>query len=340
MKVPFPYFGGKSTVAHIVWSALGDVGHYIEPFAGSAAVLLNRPDYDPQQHVETINDADAMIANVWRAIRQDPDGVARYCDWPVSHVDLMARKKKLNARYAELTERCWADDLYYDTELAGLYVWAASCWIGRGLISPGQRPHLARGRCVHAKGQIPNLAVGQGVHAKGQIPHLADGTGRALGDPYNPNLYAWMRALAERLRYVRTICGDWRRVCRGNWKTHPGRPCGVFFDPPYSDVAERDSKIYTQDSDSVAHEVRAWCRGRADDRDYRIVLAGYYEEHESLLAEGWSVHRWKAQGGYSNQRRGQKSENRHREALFFSPHCLPIAKARQEQQALWPMAAE
>lgn len=35
-KAPFPYFGGKSKAAPLVWQLLGDVEHYVEPFAGSA----------------------------------------------------------------------------------------------------------------------------------------------------------------------------------------------------------------------------------------------------------------------------------------------------------------
>lgn len=49
MKAPFPYFGGKSTVAPIIWKALGQPKHYIEPFFGSGAVLLARPDYRPKE---------------------------------------------------------------------------------------------------------------------------------------------------------------------------------------------------------------------------------------------------------------------------------------------------
>ena len=44
LRAPFPYFGGKYRAAPTVWAALGDVGLYIEPFAGSAAVLLARPE--------------------------------------------------------------------------------------------------------------------------------------------------------------------------------------------------------------------------------------------------------------------------------------------------------
>jgi hypothetical protein len=38
-KAPFPWFGGKSQAAPLVWSLLGDVPHYVEPFYGSGAVL-------------------------------------------------------------------------------------------------------------------------------------------------------------------------------------------------------------------------------------------------------------------------------------------------------------
>ena len=37
---PFPYFGGKWRAAGRIWEALGDPSGYVEPFAGSAAVLL------------------------------------------------------------------------------------------------------------------------------------------------------------------------------------------------------------------------------------------------------------------------------------------------------------
>jgi hypothetical protein len=54
------------------------------------------------------------------------------------------------------------------------------------------------------------------------------------------------------------------------------------------------------------------------------VIAGYYEEHEELLSEGWGVYRWQTGGGYANLGRGKGRENAKREALFYSPNCLPI----------------
>ena len=57
LRAPFPWFGGKSRVAHIVWSHFGDVRNYVEPFAGSLAVLLGRPT---EPKIETVNDLDCI----------------------------------------------------------------------------------------------------------------------------------------------------------------------------------------------------------------------------------------------------------------------------------------
>ena len=78
LQAPFPYFGGKRKAAPTIWQALGaDCVNYIEPFCGSAAVLLAAPE---GQRIETINDADGFVANFWRAVAQDPDAVAHYAD--------------------------------------------------------------------------------------------------------------------------------------------------------------------------------------------------------------------------------------------------------------------
>lgn len=42
LKAPFPWFGGKSRVADVVWRAFGNVPNYVEPFFGSGAVRVRR----------------------------------------------------------------------------------------------------------------------------------------------------------------------------------------------------------------------------------------------------------------------------------------------------------
>ena len=92
-KAPFPWFGGKSRAADVVWSLLGDVPHYVEPFAGSLAVLLNRPHEANRSYFsETVNDLDGFVCNAWRAIQWYPEEVARAASWPVCETDKQARQ--------------------------------------------------------------------------------------------------------------------------------------------------------------------------------------------------------------------------------------------------------
>lgn len=125
------YFGGKSQVADLVWSRLGDVRNYVEPFAGSLAALLRRPE---PGKVETVNDLHSFIPNFWRAVKHDPDAVAEHADWPVSEADLHARHRWLVSSDAAVAamQRVKADPDFYDAKIAGWWCWGACCWIGSG----------------------------------------------------------------------------------------------------------------------------------------------------------------------------------------------------------------
>lgn len=69
----FGWYGGK--YSHLRWllPLLPPCFHYCEPFAGSAAVLLNRA---PAQ-IETYNDLDGEVANFFRVLRDDGEQLAR-----------------------------------------------------------------------------------------------------------------------------------------------------------------------------------------------------------------------------------------------------------------------
>lgn len=93
---------------------------------------------------------------------------------------------------------------------------------------------------------------------------------------------------------------------------------GLFFDPPYG-VEDRDTNIYHHDDTSVFKNVMDWCAERGKRDSYRIVLAGY-EEYTPLLTIGWKSFHWTAGLGYGSP----DNENRKRETLYFSPHCISI----------------
>lgn len=72
-KIVFGWYGGK--FSHLDWllPLLPDCHHYCEPFAGSAAVLLNRGP----SPVETYNDIDGEVVNFFRVLRDDSDELIR-----------------------------------------------------------------------------------------------------------------------------------------------------------------------------------------------------------------------------------------------------------------------
>lgn len=290
LKAPFPYFGGKSAIASTVWRYFGDVRNFVEPFAGSLAVLLARPQ--PFTGTETVNDADGMIANFWRALAADPDAVAAHADWPVNELDLHARHLWLTNEGRQRVARLREDPDYFDAKIAGWWVWGVCQWIGSGW-------------CEHPEWQ--------------QLPHLGD-AGRGVHRSSLDSLRDYFAAISDRLRRVRVCCGDWSRVC-GPTPTIKQGLTAVFLDPPYC-RKQRDANLYAVESD-VAADVRAWCHANGRNRDLRIILCGYAGEgHESLEADGWLAVPWKAHGGYGSQSDGAGRDNAHRERLWISPHCV------------------
>lgn len=65
MKPPFPYFGGKSRLAPWIASLLPAHRIYVEPYAGSAAVLFAKR----AAAIEIVNDLDANVVNFFRVLR-------------------------------------------------------------------------------------------------------------------------------------------------------------------------------------------------------------------------------------------------------------------------------
>jgi len=303
-QAPFPWFGGKSRVADLVWQRVGNVPNYVEPFFGSGAVLLARP-HPPG--TETINDKDGYVANFWRAVKHDPEAVAEWADNPVSENDLHARHAWLLQYKDGLVSRLEGDPDWHDPKIAGWWCWGICCWIGSGFCSGDGPWQVLDGKLVH----LGN--AGRGVNR--QLVHLGRGWGV---NRKRVQLLPWFAALSERLRNVRVCCGDWTRVCGPTPTVYMGTT-GVFLDPPYSAEAER-AELYTAEDMSVAHAVAEWAREHGDDPAYRIALCGYEGEH--VMPDDWECVAWKALGGYGSQGQGRGRDNCHRERIWFSPHCL------------------
>ena len=331
-KTPFPWFGGKSDAAPHVWAALGDVDHYVEPFAGSLAVLMRRPHTANRTYYsETVNDVDGLLINAWRSIQYSPDATAEAASWPVTEADIMSRHLALLRWRSERNlELLMADPKWHDPKMGGWWMYGQSGWIGSGWCSGDgawvvgddgrivKRAKAGRGEGVgrqlpfvgnDGRGvarpqlreegvgrQLPFLSVnGQGVNNPGTHEE-----GVAIEHEFHPmtmpELRRWFGYLSARLRHVRVLNGDWNRVCTdGALKSLPvrqGGVCGVFVDPPYADTAGR-ADVYSHEDQQVAHRVREWALGHTDSKWLRVVMAGFEGEHDGAFeSAGWRAVEW------------------------------------------------
>jgi DNA adenine methylase len=72
---PLAYYGAKVTIAEKIVRLLPRHEHYVEPFAGSLAVLLaKRPS-----RMETVNDLDQDLMVFWKVLRDQADDLERAC---------------------------------------------------------------------------------------------------------------------------------------------------------------------------------------------------------------------------------------------------------------------
>lgn len=71
----FPYVGGKTNLADWILRRLPEHTTYVEPFGGSAAVLLNKP----RSMIEVFNDRDGDVVQFFEVAREQPDELAAWC---------------------------------------------------------------------------------------------------------------------------------------------------------------------------------------------------------------------------------------------------------------------
>ena len=325
-KAPFVYFGAKSAIADEVWRRFGNVPNYVEPFFGSGAILLHRP-HEPG--IETVNDADGLVCNAWRALRDAPDEVAKWGDMPAMENQLHAIHSWLVQRKDGLQSRLEGDVDWYDARSAGYWLYGMACWIGGEFCSGKGSWVVVDGELVKrdkdadetgVKRQLLHLGTaGRGIQRKRL--HLGD----AGQDDEEYSLRDYFYAIADRMKRVRVCCGDWVRVT-GKSVTYCNGLTGAFLDPPYSAEAGRNNGCYRVESATVAHDVRAWCLENGENPLLRIAICGYADEgHDMLTEHGWNAYSWKTQGGYANRSDDEGSpgrKNSARETVWFSPHCI------------------
>lgn len=197
-SLPFAYNGKKTNAAKQIWELLGDPKHYIEPFAGSCAVLLSRP-HDYTQRYETINDYDAYLTNLLRAIKLDPEKLFEHVDaTPANRIECAALRKEAHTEEENLRELIEADRTYCDVDTAAQY-YAMLC---------------------------DSFPGSSGLRA-------APSTHVRLS--YRDGLKPIFEQIAQRFRHVCIHAASWETLVTN---AQLPSPTGVYLDPPY-DKTER-----------------------------------------------------------------------------------------------------
>lgn len=359
----------ETAAAHVrrVWGAFGDVANYVEPFAGSLAVLLCRP-HAPR--VETVNDLDCYLANFWRAVQQAPEEVARFADWPVNEADLHARHRWLVGQ-EEFRRRIRTEPDFFDAKVAGGWVWGLCQWIGGSwcassnwgetrraagdkTANEARRPALTGSMGVlHAKRpmlgkggngvqrheiseKLPNVSSGfgngSGVHRVGlhqQIPQLGGDSGAA-----GRGVHASGKSLDAIVEWMLALADRLRRVrvCCGDWRRVLGRSATECIGVTGVFLDPPYGLEAGRDPSLYAEESLSVA---ADVREWalehgsnkKLLIALCGYEGEHDMPKSWQCVEWKAAGGYAGAAGNVK--NAGRERIWFSPHCARAADQAQ-----------
>ena len=310
LTCPFPYRGGKRRWAMDIWNRLGSPSVYVEPFAGSLAVLLAKPDGPAKR--EIVCDLDGGICNFWRAVRYAPDEVVYYADWPTIHQDLTARHTYLKRWIVENSKRLSEDMDYFDARVAGLWVWGISLWIGGGWCAidesnvqleqdtipfvsndVGGQGFSAQVRTGHDGMPFVNHHYGgQGVSAQ-RRKIKASGRDECYEDVFAINrrkwLLDWFRQLQERLQSVVVLNRSWQSALTPTLLQHtPSSPkpsVAVLLDPPYRNDLGRSKQLYSNEEQStdVAVDSYEW----AVDNGERFRIAYCCHDGDFPIPDGW-----------------------------------------------------
>lgn len=107
-RAPFGWYGSKARLAGRITKLAARIPHkvYIEPYAGSAAVLFRKP----RARVEVLNDLDGGVVNYFRMLRDHGPDLARACQLTPyardEYADAAARDD--DATDIERARRFWA----------------------------------------------------------------------------------------------------------------------------------------------------------------------------------------------------------------------------------------
>lgn len=123
MRNVLKYPGSKWNVAKQIVQLIPEHHSYVEPYFGSGAVLFNK---NPSE-IETVNDLDSDVINLFRCIQKDSERLARLVmTTPFS-------REEYNGQFENLEHTLYISNF---ERAAGFLI---KCWQGHGFRTNGSR---------------------------------------------------------------------------------------------------------------------------------------------------------------------------------------------------------
>lgn len=129
---PFQYYGSKARLAPWIVSHIPEHLAYIEPFAGSAAILLAKP----RSRYEVINDLNGDVVNFWRVLRERHDELVG-----VLQLTPYARAEYLESRDSQAPASDALERARVFFVRASMAFNASTARVGYSASSPGKNGH-------------------------------------------------------------------------------------------------------------------------------------------------------------------------------------------------------
>lgn len=121
MRNVLKYPGSKWNIAKQLVDLIPDHHSYLEPYAGSLAVLFNKPP----SPIETVNDLDSDVANLFWCIQKDSERLARLVMTTPFSREVYDQQFKESGKYASRFQKA-----------AGFLI---RCWQGHGFRTNGYK---------------------------------------------------------------------------------------------------------------------------------------------------------------------------------------------------------
>lgn len=280
-----PWFGSKRTLAPEIVRQLGPHRAYWEPFCGSMAVLLEKPECSS----ETVNDLHGDLINLARVIRDRHYGPALYRQLrrTMIHERLFGdAETEINGNTIEVGAD---DDAQLD--LARAYSFFMATWLGRNGVAGTTKGSCGKQFCV----RYTKNGGHQGTRFNSAVSSIA----------------FWRR----RMREVCILRRDGFDLLE---RIDDQEGTAIYLDPPY--LVKQAAYVHDfKDADHarLAKALRRFKRAR--------VVVSYYEHADlAKLYKGWSKLECTIAKGLGNQgKRGQNGRVDAPEVLLINGPAVP-----------------